>query len=242
MSFAGQIPLPLEPRRPDRLEDFIAGPNRRALAAVHQLLDEPDGFLVLEGVRGTGKSHLLNAACHAARDRGLGAFYLALGGLPPAAAASLEGLQALDLLCIDDVDRVAGEPAWEEALFRCFNSVRAAGGRLLVSTTRPLSTIDFHLPDLASRLGWGVRQRLRVLDDAGKLTLLQQRAEMLRIDVPTDVQQYLLKHGKRDPASLLAALERLKDAAFSEKRRITVPLARRTLERLQEAPTPPEPS
>jgi chromosomal replication initiation ATPase DnaA len=48
--------------------------------------------------------------------------------------------------------------------------------------------------------------------------------------VPLDVHNYLLRYGRRDMASLLTALERLKDAAFAEKRKITVPLAREILE------------
>lgn len=229
MLFSPQIPLQLEPRRPDRFEDFIAGPNQSTLAAVQALLDEPGASLFLSGPQGSGKSHLLNALCHAAREQGLAAFYIALKRLPQEAAAGLEGLQVLDLVCVDDLDCVAGDPVWEEALFRCFNQVRAANGRLLVSSSAALSTMQFHLPDLASRMAWGVRQQLQIPNDEGKLEILQQCAHSLRIEVPQDVQKYLLKHGKRDMASLLAVLEQLKDAAFSDKRKITVPLARRVL-------------
>jgi DnaA family protein len=229
VQFSPQIPLQLEPRRPDRFEDFIAGPNQTALAAVVAMLDEPGVSLFLSGPQGAGKSHLLNALCHAARERGLAAFYIALKRLPQEAAAGLEGLQVLDLVCVDDLDYVAGDPVWEEALFACFNQVRAAGGRLLISSSRPLASLSFHLPDLASRLAWGVQQKLRVPDDGGKLEILQQRARSLRIEVPQDVQNYLLKHGKRDMASQLTLLEQLKDAAFADKRKITVPLARKVL-------------
>jgi len=229
MLFSPQIPLQLEPRRPDRFDEFVAGPNENALAAVSHLLDEPGGSLFLSGPNGSGKSHLLNALCHAARENGLAAFYIALKRLPEEAAASLEGLQVLDLVCVDDLDSVAGNPVWENALFACFNEVRAAHGRLLVSSSLPLSSLDLCLPDLASRLAWGVRQNLRLPDDDGKLQILQQRARALRIDLPEDVQNYLLKHSKRDMSSLLLALERLKDAAFVGKRKITVPLAREIL-------------
>ena len=229
MLFSPQIPLQLEPRRPDRFDDFIAGPNVSALAAVRQLLNEPGGSLFLSGPDGSGKSHLLNALCHEARENGLAAFYIAPKRLPEEAAASLEGLQVLDLVCVDDLDCVAGNPVWESALFGCFNEVRAARGRLLVSSNRPLASLEFCLPDLASRLAWGVRQNLRLPDDDGKLKILQQRALTLRIDLPQDVQSYLLKYGKRDMSSLLLALERLKDAAFAGKRKITVPLAREIL-------------
>jgi DnaA family protein len=227
--FSPQIPLQLEPRRPDRFEDFVAGPNASVLGAVKSLLDEPGASLFLSGPDGSGKSHLLNALCHSAREHELAAFYIALNKLPEEAAASLQGLRVLDLVCVDDIDSVAGNPVWENALFACFNEVRAANGRLLVSSKLPLSKLEFCLPDLASRLAWGVRQNLRLPGDDGKLEILQQRANTLRIEVPSDVQNYLLKYGKRDMTSLLQTLEQLKDAAFADKRKITVPMARKIL-------------
>ncbi|HET6592559.1 MAG TPA: DnaA/Hda family protein, partial [Xanthomonadales bacterium] len=148
-------------------------------------------------------------------------------------------LRMLDLVCVDDLDCVAGNPLWEQALFRCFNELRDAGGRLLVSSSQPLSSLPIQLPDLASRLAWGVRQALLPPDDSGKLEVLQQRALTLRIEVPLDVQQYLLRYGRRDMASLLTALERLKDAAFADKRKITVPLAREVLGAQTAPPNPP---
>jgi len=229
MLFSPQIPLQLEPRRPDRFEDFVAGPNEGTFLAVRQLLEEPGGSLFLSGPQGSGKSHLLNALCHAARERELGAFYIALKQLPEEAAAGLEGLQGLDLVCVDDIDSVAGHAGWELALFRCFNEVRSANGRLVVSSRLRLSSLHFDLPDLESRLSWGLRLKLQSPDDEGKLQVLQQRASVLGIELPQDVMYYLIKHSKRDMGSLLSTLEHLKHAAFAAKRRITVPLAREIL-------------
>ncbi len=226
MLFSPQIPLQLEPGRADHLDDFVPGPNQNILLAIRRLLDEPGAGLFLSGPEGSGKSHLLNALCHAAREKGLGAFYIALQHLPDEAAAGLDGLQGLDLVCVDDLDSVAGKPVWEQALFRCFNEVRAANGRLVVSSRMNLSSLQFDLPDLQSRLAWGLRMTLRLPDDEGKLQVLQQRARALGIELPGDVQRYLIKHSKRDMGSLLTLLEQIKDAAFVAKRRITVPLAR----------------
>ncbi|MEE4217372.1 MAG: DnaA regulatory inactivator Hda [Xanthomonadales bacterium] len=231
MLFSPQIPLQLEPPRPDRFEDFVAGPNEKALLAVRQLLEEPGSSLFLSGPEGSGKSHLLNALCHDARERGMAAFYIALKRLPEEAAAGLEGLQVLDLVCVDDLDRVAGNAVWERALFRCFNEVRAAQGRLLIASRLPLSTLQFGLPDLESRLAWGVRQNLQSPDETGKQKIMMQRARSLHIELPDDVSNYLLKHSRRDMASLLALVENLKDAAFAAKRKITVPLAREVLKK-----------
>ena len=229
MPFPPQIPLQLEPPRPDRLEDFVPGPNAGVLQAVSQLPDEPGACLFLSGPAGSGKSHLLNGACHDARERGMAAFYIALKSLPEAAAASLEGLQQLDLVCVDDLDRVAGNAAWEHALFRCFNEVRAANGRLLVASRKPLSRLDIGLPDLESRLAWGVRLNLQHPDDDDKLEIMRRRARALHIELPGEVQAYLLKNSRRDLASLLLLVEKIRDAAFAGKRQITVPLAREVL-------------
>lgn len=232
MLFSPQIPLQLEPPRPDRFEDFVAGPNAAALEAVRHLLEDSGASLFLSGPEGSGKSHLLNALCHAARERGMGAFYIALKRLPEAAAAGLEGLQGLDVVCVDDVDRAAGNPTWERALFRCFNEVRAAGGRLLVASREPLSTLEFDLPDLESRLAWGVRLKLSAPDDEAKSAILRQRARSLHIELPDEVEAYVLRKSRRDMASLLAVVEGLKDAAFVAKRKITVPLAREVLKNM----------
>ena len=234
MLFSPQIPLQLEPPRPDRFDAFVPGPNMAVLQAVQNLLDEPGAVLFLSGPEGTGKSHLLNALCHSARERDMGAFYIALKRLPEAAAAGLEGLQMLDVVCVDDIDRVAGNAAWERALFNCFNEVRSSGGRLLVASQKPLSALQFNLKDLASRLAWGVRLGLQAPGDEDKQEVLQQRALSLHIELPDEVCSYLLKHGRRDMAFMLETVEKMKDAAFAAKRKITVPLAREVLKSLEQ--------
>jgi DnaA family protein len=225
-----QILLDLDPRRPDRFEDFVPGPNAGALLAVRGLLEEPGQGIFLFGPQGSGKSHLLNASCHLARQSGLAAFCLALKHAPEGGAAGLRDLQGFDLVCIDDIDRVAGQADWEHSLFTCFNQLREAGGRLLVSSSQPLAKLRFVLPDLASRLAWGLRLTLRLPAEEDRLAILQNRATALQIPVPDEVFSYLLRHGKRDTASLLQALEALRAAAFADKRKITVPLARSVLE------------
>ena len=226
MLFSPQIPLPLEPARPDRFEDFVPGPNEPIVLALKQMLDEPGGSVFLSGPSGSGKSHLLNALCHAARENDLVAFYLSLKNQPDDVADSLRGLQSMDLVCLDDLDSVAGRQAWETALFRCFNELRAAGGRLVVGSGQPLSRLSFGLPDLESRLAWGLRLKLEPVTDDDKLLIIRNRALALGVELPGDVQRYLIKHSKRDMDSLLLAVERLKQGAIVAKRRITVPLAR----------------
>ena len=234
MLFSPQIPLQLEPRRDSRFEDFISGPNHAVVEALKHMPAEPGSSIFLFGDEGSGKTHLLNALCYETRERQGRAFYLTLKRLPKDAIASLQGLEKLDLVCVDDLHVIAGDQAWEEALFHCFNRVREANGRLLVSSRKRLSALDLGLPDLASRLAWGLRLPLLPLADNDKLAVIDLHSNALGLSLPDDVQQYLLKHHDRSMTALIQTVENLHQAALTNKRRITVPLAREVLKATRE--------
>jgi len=234
MLFSPQIPLQLEPRRDSRFEDFVSGPNHAIVEALKHMPAEPGSSVFLFGDEGSGKTHLLNALCYETRERQGRAFYLTLKRLPKDAIASLQGLEQLDLVCVDDLHVIAGDQAWEEALFHCFNRIREANGRLLVSSRKRLSALDLGLPDLASRLAWGLRLPLMPLEDQDKLAVIDLHSNALGLSLPVDVQQYLLKHHDRSMAALIQTVEYLHQAALTNKRRITVPLAREVLKATRE--------
>lgn len=238
MLFSKQIPLQLIPRRDARFEDFVAGPNGALRDTLKHVPEEGAAHIFLSGEPGSGKTHLLNALCFATRELDQRAFYLSLNRLPLDAIASLQGLQQYDLVCVDDMHVIAGQLDWEEALFHCFNRIREAGGRLVVTSRTRLSALDLVLPDLASRLTWGLRLRLVPLDDQSKLEIVNRQAEALGISLPPDVQAYLLKHGDRSLPALLGTLENLHQVVLTDKRRITVPLAREVLNRASSASLP----
>jgi DnaA family protein len=229
MLFSPQIPLPLMPRRDSRFEDFVSGPNQAVVEALKHVPDEPGSHIFLYGGEGSGKTHLLNALCHETRERQGRAFYLALKRVPKDAIASLQGLEMLDLVCVDDLHVIAGDEDWEEALFHCFNRIREAGGRLLISSRERLSALNIRLPDLASRLSWGLRLPLLPLEDHDKLTVIALHSDALGFSMAEEVRQYLLKHHDRSMAALIQTVDKLHQAALTSKRRITIPLAREVL-------------
>ena len=229
MLFSPQIPLPLEPSRESRFEDFVAGPNIAVVEALKSGVAEPDSQLFVSGPESTGKTHLLNASCIAARAAGLTAFYAGLGNMPDGSHALLEGLEQVDLVCVDDIHKVSGQPAWEEALFHCLNRIRSNRGRIILASRERLSALPLALPDLVSRLQWGLRLQLQALDDMDKISVLDRHAASMGIEIPPDVGRYLIRHTSRSLARLLNTVGQIQQAAFTSKRRITVPLVREVL-------------
>jgi DnaA family protein len=229
MLFSPQIPLKLEPSREFRFEDFVSGPNEAVVESLKAVINEKDKLLFLSGPEGTGKTHLLNAACIAARENGMTAFYAGLRAMPKDSQQLLDGLENIDLVCIDDLHNIVGKKEWEEALFHCLNRIRAKQGRIVLTSRQRLSVLPPELPDLQSRLQWGLRMQLQVLEDEDKLMVLERYAASLGIEVPIEVGRYLLRHSPRNLAKMLNMANSLQQAAFVSKRRITIPLAREVL-------------
>ncbi len=225
-----QLPLALKLPVKTRLEDYIAEDPQPLLASLLSLLDDASCQLVyLYGPTDAGKTHLLGALCQQADAAGKSVMYLSLKEYPAFTPEILESLEQAELVCLDDIDRIAGISEWETALFHLFNRLRDSGRKLLVSAAQPPTLLDIRLPDLKSRLAWGVSHVLKPLTDEEKKTLLQQRADQLGMSLPDDSVNYLLNHHSRHTGDLLQALDRLERASMAAKRKLTVPFVREVL-------------
>ncbi len=225
-----QLPLPIQLRPEASFAAFVPGSNQEALAALEAWahgVGEP--FILVCGPSGTGKTHLLQAACQAAVASGHPAQYLPLRhpGLTPDV---LTGLDQVERIALDDAQAVAGDPAWEGALFTLFNRLRESGGGLLVSADQPAASLPLTLPDLRSRLGWGPCYRLQPLGEQDCEDLLCATAMRRGLRLRPDLVGYLMRRLARDPGSLLAFLEDLDRESLATQRAPSIPLARRILD------------
>lgn len=211
----------------------VAGSNnQQVLTALWHLArgEGDEAFIYIWGAGGVGLTHLLQAACHEAAGRGLAVQYLPLRDLLGFAPEPLlEGFETLDLICIDDLDLVAGSREWELALFCLFNSVRDNGGRLLTAALCSPHHLPVQLPDLRSRLAWGVVYQVDSMTDADKQKALQSRARARGLELSAEVAQYILHRAPRDMNELFFCLNRLDDASLAEQRRLTIPFVKRVL-------------
>ncbi|MBA1147036.1 DnaA regulatory inactivator Hda [Ectothiorhodospiraceae bacterium WFHF3C12] len=212
------------------LEDFLAGPNGAAVAAISAVAaGRQAGPVYLYGESATGKSHLLKGACRAVNARGEGAAYLPLDALLSHPPEVLAGMETTRVVAVDGLEAAAQSPQWQEALFHLFNRVRDAGGGFLAAGRGHPAHLGLALPDLVSRLRWGLVYRLLELSEADKKALLQRRARARGLEMPPEVLDYLLARHRRDAAFLFSALDRLDDASLRAQRRLTIPFVRRVL-------------
>lgn len=221
-----QLPLALRWPRRQRFEHFHAGANAAALAAVKTLADTAGApWVYLHGASGSGRSHLLLAACQSASAAGRLVQYLPLASLPDAAAA-LRGVAGSELLALDDLGTIAGDRDAEHALFDLYNRTKAEGGALLFAADRTPAQLDLTLPDLRSRLGACTQFALKPLDDDERRAVLKAQATSRGIQLDDSVLDWLFTRYARDLGALLELLDQLDRASLAAQRRITVPFLR----------------
>jgi DnaA family protein len=215
---------------------YFAGRNQPAVAALMSLrrdIDEPatrnPTCVWLHGPAGVGKTHLLQALCARAGAEGESAAYVPLASVASHGTESLTGLGQLSYVCIDDAEAVAGDDAWERALFQLHQQLDEQRGRLVVASASTPAALAFRLRDLASRMNGGLVLTLRVLDDDERIAALKLRASVRGFELPDDVAQYLLRHLPRDMTHLYSALDQLDVATLVEKRRLSVAFVRKVL-------------
>lgn len=220
-----QLPLAVRLRDFAVFDSFEPGPNGAVVAA----LAEPAATtpaLWIWGPEGSGKSHLLQAAC-AARDS---AAYLPLRDLLAAGPEVLQGWEDRALVCMDDVDLLAGRRDWELAAFALFNRLWERGGCLVVSASAGPASTRFALPDLGSRLAWGGVFRLEPLSDEDRVAALRRRAAQRGFELPAEAARYLLRRMPRDMRALCGWLDKLDVASLAAGKRLTLPFVKSVIE------------
>ncbi len=196
-----------------------------------QTQSQPSRVYWIAGPAGSGKSHLLQASCTLAlaRPTGASALYLPLSQLAGFGPAALAGWQDASLVAVDELERVAGDRAWEEGLFALYRSLEERGATLIAAATAMPGELPFALPDLRSRFSAAMLLRLQPLDEAGQRQVLQLRARSRGLTLPPHTARYLQRHYRRDLPTLCGLLDTIDLAALQAQRRLTVPFIRQVL-------------
>ncbi|OTQ71853.1 MULTISPECIES: DnaA inactivator Hda [unclassified Gilliamella] len=222
-----QLPLPFILPNNETFDSFYVGDNQLLFDSLQTLLDR-EGFNVfyIWSASAAGRTHLL----HASSQNKL-ASYIPLKQHVLLVPEILQGLDNYDLVCLDDIDVIAGHRDWEEAIFDLFNRLSEKNvSKLLITACAPPKQIPFILPDLASRLMWGQVYKLKELSDDDKLKALQLRAKLSGFDLSTEVGLFLLKRVNRDMRTLLSLMEEFEVATLAQQRKLTIPFIKHILD------------
>ena len=214
--------------------DNFYAPNGTPQHLAKMLLqDEGKQYAYICGSTGTGLSHLLQALCqkHSLRPGSGAAIYLPLKELRDYPAEQvLQGLESSDIVCLDDLEEVAGRKEWQEPLFNFFNLCNESGTRLIITAHTLPDLLEVVLEDLLSRLKSGISLQLVDYKDADLRRLLQHRASGLGLYLSDDVALFLLHRLPRNTHVLMESLEKLDAVSLREQRRLTLPFVKGVLE------------
>jgi len=218
-----QLPLDLGFRPAFGRADFLVAPcNEAAIAWLDRWPHWPGPALALWGPERSGKTHLMEVW----RARS-GALLIDPRMLTPAALP--EQLGAARSVAVDDADR-----ADEEALLHLHNLLAERQGHLLLVAREPPARWGIALADLRSRLLAAPAVAIAPPDDALLGAVLVKLFADRQLTISDAVIPFLLVQLERSFAAAEAAVAALDTASLVERQAITVPLARRVLNRLRD--------
>lgn len=225
-----QLTLAVKMLDESRFANFLVHGNEHLVNELREtVVGQGQQFLYLCGEKGSGCTHLLQACCQLAREFHRQAFYLSLA-TPGITVDALYNLEEMDIVCLDDLQAVIGDTDWEVQLFHLFNRMRDLGKILIISSDKIPNQLSCLLPDLRSRLQWGLVMTVNTLNDDDKLLALRMRAQIRGFDLPEEVALFLLKRFSRNMHDLISIFEKLDHASLQEKRKLTIPFVKEILQ------------
>lgn len=204
-------------------ENFSLSPaNAEAFAAIEAWQDWPNGIMVISGPKGAGKTHLAQIWCQMTGAEQIDAADLADTDLPE--------LAKFGAVCVENADRIAGQPASETALFHLHNLIVPQGRLLITASTSPRDW-GLGLPDLLSRMQAAPLARLQAPDDILLAAVLAKLFADRQIDTPPNLIPYVLPRMFRSIAAASDLVASLDAAALAQGRPVSRALAAELLDR-----------
>ena len=205
-------------------ENFIRGPsNQFAFAAAQAVAANPSGAynpLFIYGPSGLGKTHLLNAIqieihknhpdynivyvdCEKFTNEIITAVKMAT------TEQFRQKYREADVLLIDDIQFLAGKESTQEEFFHTFNTLHNAGKQIVLASDRPAKEIKSLEERLRTRFEWGLTADIQPPDFETRVAIVKRKAELLNLDLPDDVAEYIANHLKQNIRQLEGAVKKL---------------------------------
>ena len=205
-------------------ETYVVGPqNKLAYAAARAVADKPaENFnpLFIYGDSGLGKTHLLYAIAHQVKRKreDLRIVYIKGDDFTNELIASIrEGSNAefrekyrqAGILLVDDIQFIAGKESTQEEFFHTFNSLHDVHKQIVIASDRPAKEIKSLEERLRTRFEWGLTADVQPPDFETRVAIVKRKAELLHLDLPEDVAEFIANHLKNNIRQLEGAVKKL---------------------------------
>ncbi|MCK5120449.1 MAG: DnaA regulatory inactivator Hda [Methylococcales bacterium] len=224
-----QLPLQFEFQANQNFSTFYPGSNEEAVNHLQKIFTSTEQQIFLWGETGTGKTHLLQATSQIADKINKTAFYFSFATEELPNPSMLDGLDKLDLVCFDNIDLIAGNSEWERAFFNFFNRHRDGNKKLLLSASCQPKYLAIQLPDLKTRMNWGLTLKLNTLTNEQQLDALIYKANDLGFEIPVNVGRFLMTHYASDLPTIWKLIDKIDQATLAAKRKLTIPFLKQIM-------------
>ena len=185
--------------------------------------------LLIYGAKDSGKTYLIQALCNQFNNQGKSSFFLPMRQAIELSVDILDSLENIELVCIDGIESLVGNKAWEIGLFNLINRSFNSNNRLIFTSAKNIDGMNFELKDLDSRLRKIQSHELHSLADDDILYALKHIANLRCIELGSKEAQYLLTYADRNISDLVKILESLDQLSMEMKRKITIPLIKEVI-------------
>ena len=114
-----------------------------------------------------------------------------------------------DLLLVDDIQFIAGKESTQEEFFHTFNSLHDAHKQIVIASDRPAKEIKSLEERLRTRFEWGLTADVQPPDFETRVAIVKRKAELLHLDLPENVAEFIANHLKNNIRQLEGAVKKL---------------------------------
>jgi chromosomal replication initiation ATPase DnaA len=216
-------------------DSFVVGPaNRLASAAARRAAESPGKSynpLFLYSPPGLGKTHILTAIAHrsVAAHEGLRVEYMPLEEYLDHLEGALEAGDRerdmygdLDVLLLDDVQFLTGQPEAQEMLLRTLDQLSATGGQIVLASDRPPADIDGLDARLLSRFSGGLIVDVGIPQYETRVAIVNKKATEVGQSLEPGVAEAVARAPLKNVRELEGVLKRIFATQELEERLVTI--------------------
>ena len=222
-------------------DTFIVGSSNKFAHAAAMAVATHDirnyNPLFIHGDSGLGKTHLLFAIMNEVKRRRPDAVVAYVKGeeftneLISAIRSQTtpefrEKYRKVDYLLVDDIQFIAGRDSTQEEFFHTFNALHESGKQIVLVSDRPPKEIKTLEDRLRSRFESGLMADIQPADFETRIAIIQRKADLLKMDMPIEVAEYIANNLKSNIRQLEGAVKNIKaNSLIYENKPITILMA-----------------